>query len=403
MGDLLAFQKLLEQRAALAADWLARSIAACGGNGSAAFYSRWVLPRRGWSWPYPETTGYIIPTLLDYGGVSGRSELTTLAVQQADWIVSLQYDDGALPGDLVVRGVKKGPSAFNTGQMILGLVACADHTGVPRYLDSAHRAALWLASEVDPNAGTWTRHAYVAGFSPAYYTRVAWPMLEVCERTQDERVKDAALRVLDTIAGWQRDNGAIRNWGFSPASPAFTHTIAYTIRGFLESARILRDEGARFQAVAVRCAEAIRNALESRGRLAGAYDLDLKGRYWYTCLTGNCQMAIVWMRLYDSLRDSRFLDAALTALQFVMDRQRVGARDSNLNGAIAGSSPLWGRYMAMRYPNWATKFYLDALMEARRQVGILIDEGESASPPPGLASMDGVQASPSALPGSLRT
>jgi hypothetical protein len=33
-----------------------------------------------------------------------------------------------------------------------------------------------------------------------------------------------------------------------------------------------------------------------------------------------------------------------------------------LRGAVAGSSPIFGRYMAFRYPNWAAKFFMDALM-----------------------------------------
>jgi hypothetical protein len=39
-------------------------------------------------------------------------------------------------------------------------------------------------------------------------------------------------------------------------------------------------------------------------------------------------------------------------------------RTSNLNvrGAIAGSYPIYGRYERLKYPNWATKFFVDALL-----------------------------------------
>jgi len=36
-----------------------------------------------------------------------------------------------------------------------------------------------------------------------------------------------------------------------------------------------------------------------------------------------------------------------------------------VRGAIAGSYPLWGRYLRWRYPNWAAKFFLDALLLSR--------------------------------------
>jgi hypothetical protein len=35
--------------------------------------------------------------------------------------------------------------------------------------------------------------------------------------------------------------------------------------------------------------------------------------------------------------------------------------NKDLYGALAGSAPLWGDYMRFRYPNWAPKFFLDAM------------------------------------------
>ncbi len=374
-----AFLRRIEPRAAAAADWLLRSIKACGGRGSSVYYSRWFKPLRGWTWPYPETTGYIIPTLLAYGHHAQRSDCIAVALQQADWVLSLQFDSGALPGGAVRNGRKDGESIFNTGQMMLGLVAAWDECREEKYLAAAARAARWLAEVVDPQAGIWTRYSYVPGYSPAYYTRVAWPMLEVDARRPDGLVRQRAVRVLDTVTGWQSANGAFRNWGFTAAAPAFTHTIAYTIRGLLESARLLGADGQRFLEAAERSAFAFLRRLELRGRLAGAYDQELKGHFWYACLTGNCQFAILWMKLFERLGDARYLSAALKALAFVMDRQRLRTLDPNLRGAVAGSSPLWGRYLTLRYPNWAAKFYLDALLLAQWQLRRLLEVGPCAS------------------------
>ena len=33
-----------------------------------------------------------------------------------------------------------------------------------------------------------------------------------------------------------------------------------------------------------------------------------------------------------------------------------------VRGAIAGSAPIWGDYSRFEFPNWAAKFYADALM-----------------------------------------
>ncbi|HEY2827042.1 MAG TPA: hypothetical protein VGJ04_05520 [Pirellulales bacterium] len=374
------FQQSLADQSALAVDWLVRSIEACGGQGSATYYSRFYRPGRGWAPPYPETTGYIIPTLLRSAAFFQRSQLIDLAVQQADWIVNLQFPDGALPGGWVQANRPLVRSIFNTGQMISGLVAVADQTQRTKYLDAAQKAARWLAREVDPRENMWLKHAYIKSYSPAYYSRVCWPMLEVCHRRPDQEIQTAAVQVLDTIASWQLTNGAFRNWAFRADASAYTHTIAYTIRGLWESGQLLGTAGDRFSKTALRSADVLRRKLESRGRLAGSYDEQLRGIFWFTCLTGNCQLALIWMRIYEVTRDARFFSAALKALQFVMARQRRRSLDPNVRGAIAGSSPFFGRYLTLRYPNWAAKFFVDACLSAHRHLQVLLEHGLCALP-----------------------
>ena len=374
------FMQLAAERAEAACRWMLRSIEVNRGGGSSDLYSRWFKPFHGWGWPYPETTGYMIPTLLEYAAFSRQPEFERVAIQQADWILTLQFSDGALPGHDVVRGVRKGPSVFNTGQMVLGLVAAFDHTNEQRYLDGALRASRWLAGGVDEKSGVWRGHNYVEGFSPSYHARVAWPMLETWSRTRDEPVRTAAVRALDTIVSWQKDNGAIEHWSFFPGRAAFTHTIAYTLDGLLEGGRILGEAGRAYSEAAYKCSDVLRRKLELRGRLAGAYDLEWRGKYWYTCLTGNCQMAIIWMLISDRWNDLRFFSAALKALQPVIASQRLRHIDRNVRGAIPGSRPFWGRYLTMRYPNWAPKFFVDALLMARARLGRLLESDGKSLP-----------------------
>ena len=374
------FQCRIERQCAAGVRWLLRSIEACGGQGSAVYYSRCFRPRGGWAPPYPETTGYIIETLFDAAGFFGEPHYAEVARRQADWIVGLQNPDGSLPGGVVVNGRKAGPSVFNTGQMILGLVAAYDQTHDEKYLETAQRAGRWLAELVDPAAKIWTAHSYVPGYSPAYYTRVCWPMLEAWARTRDDSIKSAAETVLDTILSWQQPNGAVKNWGFTADAPAFTHTIAYTMRGFLESGRLLGSDGARFERAALAMADPLRRSLELRGRLPGSLDLDLNGRYWFVCLTGNCQLALNWTILNERVGDLRYLSAALKAYQYVLDRQRQSGLDRNTHGAIAGSSPVWGRYLTMRYPNWAVKFFVDAGLRIHAAMDQLLGEEPCESP-----------------------
>lgn len=331
------------------------------GGGSAAFYSWFYDLRGGWGPPYPETTGYIIPTLLNYARRYHDVEARNTALKAADWLVGLQHEKGWLPGGLWKGRRHARPSVFNTGQMMLGLLAAYDETRDEKYLDCAVRASRWLCSIFDHKQRVWLQGAYIDGFVPAYYSRVAWPLLEVWRLTETTEFREVADSSLATIASWRRPNGVIANWGFKNGAPAFTHTIAYTVRGFWEAGRVLGADGSQYRRLATETADLFRRRFELKGALAGAYTDELEGHYWYSCLTGDAQFAIIWSKIAASCEDARFLSASLKILNKVALAQgRLPL--SPTRGAIPGSRPFYGRYLFLRYPNWATKFFLDALI-----------------------------------------
>jgi hypothetical protein len=53
---------------------------------------------RGWETSYPETTGYIVPTLLDYARRFGRDDHRERARRMCDWLVAIQMADGGFQG-----------------------------------------------------------------------------------------------------------------------------------------------------------------------------------------------------------------------------------------------------------------------------------------------------------------
>jgi hypothetical protein len=55
----------------------------------------------GWSTSYPETTGYIIPTMIDYGTKTGSKEPVDRARRMLDWLVSIQFPEGGFQGGMV--------------------------------------------------------------------------------------------------------------------------------------------------------------------------------------------------------------------------------------------------------------------------------------------------------------
>jgi hypothetical protein len=337
-------------------EWLLASIRK-GHGGSCAYYS----PVIGWSRPYPETTGYLISTLLRLDQCFPEMGLRRTAGELGEWLLGIQLACGAWQSGLFpCRGTPR-PSIFNTGQVLEGLVALYGHTQDPAWLDAAVRAAHWLADGVN-SSGLWDPKDYRSHETPSYYSRVAWRMLETWRLAEDARVREAAERVLRRLIGRRQPDGTFARWGFSDSGPAFTHTIAYTLRGFLESAQLLNDWQA-YGAPTVGALETLlRRAELTGGRLAGAYDDGWKPQRGFSCLTGNAQVAMCLLIFEKRFGDLRIVNGAAKLIDFVCSRQKLSSPWTGIRAAVPGSSPLWGRYMFLRYPNWAAKFHCDAIV-----------------------------------------
>jgi len=342
----------------LAVDFLISSIDKSS-NGSAAAYSRVKYPLSGWSPPYPETTGYIIPTLFEAASILKNKESYNSAIRMAEWLLSIQYDDGAFPGGVYVSGKELDKSIFNTAQIIIGLISAYNKTNDTKYKTAYIKAAHWLVS-VQEDDGVWVKHNYNGDFFPSYYTRVAWPILMVGTKCENQVLIDAAVKTLDLILARRQSNQFISDSGFKANSYAFLHTIAYTIRGFLEASLLIDSKD--YYKVAYGLSKKLFRYFELKGSLGGAYYEDFKRVDWYRCLTGEAQMAIIWLKLFNKTNDIRYLNVSTKILDQTCATQPT--QDSLLlkAGGLKGSQPYYGKYLMFRQPNWATKFLADAIM-----------------------------------------
>ena len=96
--------------------------------------------------------------------------------------------------------------------------------------------------------------------------------------------------------------------------------------------------------------------------LPGRFNSSWKPTVKWSCLTGDAQIAINWGRLYQITGDEKYRDAVHSILQFLKSTQKITSDVVAENGAIKGSHPVNGGYHPWQYPNWATKFFADALM-----------------------------------------
>jgi uncharacterized protein YyaL (SSP411 family) len=346
----------IEQHANGALDWIVRAHVAAGERGVSKGYN---LVRRRWAPSYPETTGYTIPTLLNAGTALGRPELRRLALSLADYLLTSATSEGG-----VAHWVKTGagPIVFDTGQVMFGWLAAHDVSGDERYLRAALRAGDWLVS-VQDGSGSWKRHQHL-GVEKVIDTRVAWALLKLHQLAPNERYLEAAERNLDWAIENQEQDGWFRKCAFVEGRDPFTHTIAYTAEGLFECGQLL--DKSRY----VDAARLTADALLARRRSDGNLPCTL-GPAWQetsrsTCLTGDCQMGLLWLRLYGTTRDRAYLDAAEQIIRFVASTQILDSSNASIAGAVAGSWPLYGPYERLKYPNWAAKFLVDALLMLQR-------------------------------------
>ena len=345
-----------------AIDWLMRAHEATLNKGVAASYN---LQTHQWGNAYRETTGYIIPSLLLVSDINHRPDLIEAARKMTEWELSEQQEDGAFGEIQRDGGMSK--KIFNTGQVLLGLCDVTRRYNDPRTLNAAKRAADWLILQQEPN-GSWDR--YTTQGPRTYHIGVAWPLLEIFHLTHDDRYLRSAEKSIDWVLEQQTENGWFKNTSLSHPDHPWTHLIAYTIRGLLECSRLLPEESPRKNTCHV-AAQTATNAIVTtyfKARtsafpfLPGTLDANWNEREPYTCLTGDAQLAIICLKLNNEHPDPKLSECAHLLIDDLKKTQILNSSHAEINGGILGSYPLYGSYVAYNLLNWATKFFIDALV-----------------------------------------
>ncbi len=118
----------------------------------------------------------------------------------------------------------------------------------------------------------------------------------------------------------------------------------------------------KYLIIALDLASNFLNIFNSSNKLAGAYYEDYKEVNWYRCLTGESQMAIIWLKLFKETKNSEWLKASEKLIDSICKTQPVKNTMLLKKGGLPGSKPYYGRYISFRQPNWASKFVSDALL-----------------------------------------
>jgi hypothetical protein len=334
--------------------WLCRAqdSSASGDGGVSRHYSL----ISGWAPSYPETTGYIIPTLLEYSRIRGDNAVRIRARRMLDWLVSIQLPEGGFQAGTIDSPLII-PVTFNTGQILLGLASGVREFGEP-YREPMRRAADWLVMTQDSD-GCWRRHTtpHAAPGEKTYETHVSWGVMEAARIQPNAAYVESALANVRWALKWQKDNGWMDRCCLTDPTRPLTHTLGYALRGILEAHRFSRDEV--FLQSGQRMADGLLRVLDDDGFLPGRIGPDWRGTVHWACLTGSAQVAICWWMLFQDTGRPDYLDAARLATRYVRRTMRLEGSEG-VRGGVKGSFPLTGEYGRYQYLNWACKFLVDA-------------------------------------------
>ena len=314
----------------------------------------------GWGASYPETTGYIVPTLLEVARLRRDNALRQRVKRMLDWLVSIQFPEGAFQGGHV-RDLPKAPVTFNTGQVLIGLAYGMREFG-NEYRPAMLRAADWLVATQDPD-GAWRKHPspYAMAGDRAYDTHVAWGLLEAARNEHDGRYTDAALANVRWALTQQAPNGWFNNSCLSDPKNPLTHTIGYSLRGVLEAYRHSKDPA--LLSACRKTADGLLTALRPDGFLPGRLNRNWWGTVNWACLPGTAQIALCWLILYRFTGNLAYRDGAFAANRYVRRTVKTNGQPET-RGGVKGSFPVSGEYGPYEFVNWACKFSIDAnLME----------------------------------------
>lgn len=312
----------------------------------------------GWNSSYPETTGYIVPTLLNYAKVKNDEASRVRAKRMLDWLVSIQFHDGGFQGS-VVGAVPEIPVTFNTGQILLGLASGTEEFG-DQYRGPMRLAADWLVRTQDGD-GCWRKHRspFTDPTDKAYETHVSWGLFEAARLEPENGYAEAAIANIKWALSLQTENGWFENCCLSEPEQPLTHTLGYVLRGVIEAYRFTNDKS--FLDASVKTADSLFSVMRADGSLPGRLDSEWRGTVPWSCLTGNVQIAACWLLLFKYTGDTKYRKAGFDANKFVRRTVRLDGRPE-IRGAVKGSFPVSGDYCAYEYPNWGSKFLIDSLL-----------------------------------------
>lgn len=348
----------------LSIDWIKKAQDITADSGVSRGFSLVPGPKsnnKGWQPSYPETTGYIIPTLIKAGEKFQDVDLIRRAKLMADWELSIMFPDGAVHGGNIA--VKSNKAIFDTGQVIRGLFAVYKKTNEKKYLEAAVKSSNWILNNENGKQGKWINNnaSCVDPSTTTYNIYAISPIVELGVDIGNSEFKELGRRAAEFTVSMQNDRGWFSGADFKKSDSALLHTMAYTIDGLWDAGTLLNEE--KFLNSAKKALDGVLSQMNDRGFIPGRMDGDWNASADWACLTGIAQIGVTCVKVYKRGGDKKYLESALKAKDFLKTCQNNFDDEHGGLGALWGSWPVSGDYGRYEALNWAVKYFTDLLME----------------------------------------
>lgn len=349
-------------------DWILNAQRACDcGGGIPAAYRLY----KGFANPYPETSGYIITSLLASYDYFQDESYKTAASNIADWLISRQLDNGAMRCNIEhpTRIWDENKSSvddsktflFDCGAILEGLTNIWKEIPEDRYRLSALLLADYMISNQGDD-GLWKKDLFFPYFG-SHQTRTMWALINAGKTFNKSEYTESALKCLNKLKANVKPNAYIANCHFVHAENrdfGFTHSIAYAIEGFFKAGIML--ELHEFSKIAADVAHELQRIAETRQEMFFShYNPDWKPISNYQCVTGNIQIAMMWLEIAKYTGDDTLASTAMIFVDLVRSTMiDIETKIKGVRGAIQGSFPIYGKYLPYAFLSWGAKFFIDA-------------------------------------------
>lgn len=307
------------------------------------------------SYPFYETSGYMVQTLIKYQAFKVNEIYKESARCTLDWLLDSASSDGSFPTNKSHFEFSPAPLIFDTGMILYGLIEGGVFFKDAQLLELSKLTIGWLNKKFDKKDLTDKDYTFSNdGRFRSYYIKVIHSLLAANAVMPDCVDVDLCLHIYRHVIAQLESEMLIAQTGFSN-SYIHLHTVAYSIESLLKIAILIDDKNGM---------NSIKNFVDLNflPKLPAAY-LRFRNKpiYLYRCLVGEAQVAEVLYILYSLFGDPIYLSRAD---QIIFDLMSLSYKHNQSNGSyFYASYPSFGFYKPLEVVNWGAKFACDAILK----------------------------------------